>query len=319
MSQPTVLITDHGFPNLQHEETVLGAAGFKLVVAQCKTPVEVIAAARDADALLVQWAPVNAAVVAALARCRVIVRYGIGYDNVDIAAAKARGIPVCNVPDYGVSEVAEHALSLALALVRQLPQIDARLRSGTWKITPDRPMHSLREMTFATAGFGRIARTAHTMIASFGCRRIACDTFVAADAMQAAGVEKVEADELFAKADILSLHLPLTAETRHFVSAARLASMKKTAIVVNTARGPLIDTVALAQALHDGAIAGAGLDVFEAEPLPADHPLRTAPRALLTSHVAWCSESSIPRLQKLAAEEVVRALRGELLKNQVNR
>jgi D-3-phosphoglycerate dehydrogenase len=319
MSQPTVLITDHGFPNLRHEEAVLGAAGFRLVVAQCRTPDEVIAVARDADALLVQWAPVNTAVISALTRCRVIVRYGIGYDNVDIAAAKARGIPVCNVPDYGVGEVAEHAVSLALALARQLPQIDARMRAGTWKMIPDRPMLPLRELTFATAGFGRIARTTHTMMAGFGCRRIACDPFVGADEMQAAGVEKVDVNELFAQADILSLHLPLNSETRHFVCVARLAAMKKTAILVNTARGPLIDTVALAQALHSGEIAAAGLDVFEVEPLPADHPLRSAPRALLTSHVAWYSESSIPRLQRLAAEEVVRALRGEPLKNRVNR
>lgn len=318
MSQPTVLITDHGFPNLQHEEMVLGAAGFKLAVAQCKTADEVIAAARDADALLVQWAPVDAAAIAALTRCKAIVRYGIGYDNVDIAAAKARGIPVCNVPDYGVGEVAEHAVSLALALARQLLQIDARVRSGTWKMIPDRPMLPLRELIFATAGFGRIARSAHAMMAGFGCTRIACDPFVGADAMQAAGVEKVDADGLFARADILSLHLPLTSETRHFVSAARLATMKRTAILVNTARGPLIDTIALAQALHDGAIAGAGLDVFETEPLPSDHPLRSAPTALLTSHVAWYSESSIPRLQRLAAEEVVRGLRGEPLKNRVN-
>jgi D-3-phosphoglycerate dehydrogenase len=319
MSQQIVLITDHGFPNLNHEEAVLGAAGCKLAVAQCKTPDEVIAAACDADALLVQWAPVNAAVIAALSRCKVIVRYGIGYDNVDLMAANTRGIPVCNVPDYGVGEVAEHAVALAIALARQLSLIDARLRSGTWKITPDRPMHSLRELTFATAGFGRIARAAHAMMAGFGCKRIACDPFIGADAMQAAGVGKLEVDELFATADILSLHLPLTSETRHFANAARLAAMKKTAILVNTARGPLVDTVALARALQDGTIAGAGIDVFESEPLPADHPLRSAPRALLTSHVAGDSESSIPRRQRLAAEEVVSALRGEPLKNQVNR
>lgn len=314
-----VLITDHGFPNLRHEEATLHAAGVELVVAQCKTADEVIAAARDVDALLVQWAPVNAAVIAALTRCRVIVRYGIGVDNVDLAAAKARGIPVCNVPDYGVHEVAEHAVSLALALARQLPQIDARLRAGLWKITPDRPMPSLRTMTFATAGFGRIARAAHTMMSGFGGPRIAYDPFVSAEAMAGAGVTKVEREELLARADILSLHLPLGADTRHFVDGVRLAAMKPTAIVINTARGPLVDTVALAAALHAGTIAGAGIDVFEAEPLPTEHPLRSAPRALLTSHVAWYSESSIPRLQQLAAEEIVRGLRGEPLANQVNR
>jgi D-3-phosphoglycerate dehydrogenase len=192
------------------------------------------------------------------------------------------------------------------------------VRGGIWKIVRDRQMHSLRDLTFATAGFGRISRAAHMMMAGFGCRRIASDPFVDAVALQAAVVEKVGIDGLFVQADILSLHLPLTAETRHFVNTARLSEMKKTAIIVNTARGPLIDTEALARALQDGAIAGAGIDVFETEPLPDDHPLRTAPRALLTSHVAWYSESSIPRLQKLAAEEVVRGLRGEPLRNRVN-
>lgn len=319
MTNLRAVITDHGFPNLQHEESVLGAAGIALTVAQCKTPAAVIEAARDADALLVQWAPVNAEVIAALTRCRIIVRYGIGVDNVDLAAAKARGIPVCNVPDYGVHEVAEHAVAMALALVRQLPQIDARLRGGTWKITPDRPMPSLRETTFATAGFGRIARNAHAMMRGFGGKRIAYDPFVPADIMAMEGVEKVELEDLFTRADILSLHLPLTAETRHFINAARLAEMKKSAVIVNTARGPLIDTVALAAALQAGAIGGAGIDVFEQEPLPPDHPLRSAPGALLTSHVAWYSESSIPRLQRLAAEELVRGLCGGPLKNHVNK
>ena len=295
------------------------AAGAELVVAQCKTADEVIAAARDADALLVQWAPINAAVIAALTRCKVIVRYGIGYDNVDLAAAKERGIAVCNVPDYGVHEVAEHAVSLALALVRQLPQLDRRLRAGTWKITPDRPMQSLRDSTFATAGFGRIARAAHEMMRGFGGKHIAYDPFVPAEAMAAAGVEKVERDALFARADVLSLHLPLTPETKHFINAETVRRMKPNAIVVNTARGPLIDTAALAAALRDGVIAGAGLDVFEKEPLEKDHPLLTAPNALLTSHVAWYSEGSIPRLQRLAAEEVARGLRGEPVKNQVNK
>ncbi len=319
MTKLRAVITDHGFANLRHEEAILAAAGVELIVAQAKTPEAVIAAASDADALLVQWAPINAAVIAGLKQCKVIVRYGIGVDNVDLAAAKAKGIAVCNVPDYGVHEVAEHAVSLAITLARQLPQIDARLRAGTWKIVPDRPMPSLREMTFATAGFGRIARNAHVMMRGFDSKRIAYDPFVPKDVMAMEGVEKVELEDLFTRADILSLHLPLTPETKHFVSAARLAEMKKTAIIVNTARGPLIDTVALTAALQAGTIAGAGLDVFEQEPLPVDHVLRTAPRAIITSHVAWYSESSVPRLQHLAAEEVVRGLRGEPLKNRVNK
>jgi len=319
MSKFRVVITDHGFPDVRHEEDVIAAAGGELIVAQCKTTAEVIAATRDADAILVQWAPVDAAVIATLTKCQIIVRYGIGFDNVDTAAAKEAGIPVSNVPDYGVHEVAEHAVSLGLALARQLPTIDARVRAGTWKITPDHPMPSLREMTFATAGFGRIARSAHHMMRGFGCKRIAYDPFVPADVMKMEGVEKVELEDLFTRADIMSLHLPLTAGTKHFVNADRLQEMKRTSIIVNTARGSLIDTVALAAALHQNQIAGAGIDVFEQEPLGADHPLRTAPRALLTSHVAWYSESSIPRLQRLAAQEAARALQGEPLKNQVNK
>jgi D-3-phosphoglycerate dehydrogenase len=319
MPKYRVLITDHGFPNLRQQEAIIAAAGAELVVAQCKTPEEVIAVARDADALLVTWAPITAAVVAALPRCKVIVRYGVGFDNVDIAAAKAGGIAVCNVPDYGVREVAEHAVSLALALTRQLPQIDRRLRSGTWKTTPDRPMAALHQLVFATAGFGRIARAAHEMMRGFGGQRIAYDPYVTKESMAAAGVAKVELDQLFAQAEILSLHLPMTPETKHFVSAARLAQMKKTAILVNTARGLLVDTVALAAALQAGKIAGAGLDVYETEPVARDHPLFACANALLTSHVAWYSESSIPRLEQLAAEEIVRGLRGEPLKNQVNK
>jgi D-3-phosphoglycerate dehydrogenase len=319
MSRPRVVVTDHGFPNLRNEEEVLAAAGADLIVARCKTAAEVIAAARDADALLVQWAPVDASVIATLTRCKVIVRYGIGVDNVDLAAAKARGIPVCNVPDYGVHEVAEHTVAFALALIRQLPAIDRRLRSGTWKIVPDRPMPSLRGATYATAGFGRIARAAHVMMKGFGVASIAYDPFVTADAMAAAGVEKVEKEAAFARADILSLHLPLSADTRHFVNASNLSSMKPHAVVVNTARGGLIDTRALAAALAGGTIGGAGIDVFETEPLEKDHPLLSSPNTLLTSHVAWYSESSIPRLQRLAAEEAARGLRGEALGNQVNR
>jgi D-3-phosphoglycerate dehydrogenase len=312
-----VVVTDHGFPDVNQERELLAAAGAQLVVAQCRTTDDVIEAARDADGLLVQWAPVSAEVVERLERCRVIVRYGIGYDNVAVAAARARGIPVCNVPDYGIDEVAEHAVALALALHRRLPQVDARTRSGLWKIVPDRPVKALRETVFATAGFGRIARAVHVRMAGFGVPRIAYDPFVSAERMRAEGVEPVSKEALFERADILSLHLPLVADTRHFVDASRLACMRTGAVLINTARGGLVDTRALAAALQAGTIGGAGIDVYEIEPLEVDHPLRGCPDALLTSHVAWYSESSIPRLQRLAAEEVVRGLRGEPLLNRI--
>lgn len=313
-----VVITDHGFADITGETRVVAAAGGELTVAQARSEAEVIQAARDADALLVQWAPVTAGVIRSLTRCRVIVRYGIGVDNVDLAAARAAGIPVCNVPDYGIDEVADHALALAVALARQLPLIDRRLRHGVWKLTPVNPLPAFAEMTLGTAGFGRIARAVLERARGFKFKLAACDPFVDDRVFVAAGVTRLPAEELIRQADILSLHLPLTPETRHWIDATRLAQMKRGAILINTARGVLVDTVALAHHLTANPEFSAGLDVYETEPLPADHLLLGCSNALLTSHVAWYSESSMPRLQRLAAEEVVRGLRGEPLRNQVN-
>lgn len=314
-----IVITDHGFPNIDQERTIIGEAGYELEVAQVKAPEDVLAVARDADALLVQWATIDRGIIEHLGRCKVIVRYGIGVDNVDLAAARERRIPVCNVPDYCIDEVADHAVAMALALGRQLPQLDRRLRSGVWKLTSEGPMPAFAQMTFATAGFGRIARAVLDRARPFGFRLAAYDPFVADDRFAAAGVDRLSMKELFAQADILSLHLPLTDETRHLVNERRLREMKPTSILVNTARGPLIDTVALADALRSGGIASAGIDVFEPEPLRPDHPLTKCANAILTSHVAWCSDSSLVVLQRMAAEEAVRGLRGEALKSQVNR
>lgn len=312
-----VLYTDHGFPDVATERALVEAAGGDLVVAQCRTAEDVIEAAAGADALLVQWAPITAEVLATLDRCKVIVRLGIGVDNVDLAAARAHGVPVCNVPDYCLDEVADHTLALALSLARQLTALDARVRGGVWRITPDSPMPAFRAMTFATVGLGRIARAVLERARAFGFRLAAYDPLASDEAFRAAGADRLDLDDLVAEADILSLHCPLTDETRHLIDAERMRQMKPTAVLVNTARGGLIDTAALAEALEAGTIAAAGLDVFEAEPLPDDHPLQDCPNALLTSHVAWYSEQSVPRLQRKAAEEVVRALRGEPLLNPV--
>jgi len=316
----TVLITDYGFKNVDLERAAIERAGFQLKTAQCRKPEEVIDAAREADVLIVQWAPLTAQVIAALPpRVRAIVRYGIGVDNIDISAATARGLPVCNIPDYCIDEVADHTLALALALARQLPQTHARTLAGEWKITPPAPMPAFRDMTFACAGFGRIARAVLARARAFGFHLAAYDPFVSPSEFAAVGVDPLSLEELFRAADILSLHLPLTAQTRHFIDATRLPALRPSTILVNTSRGGLVDTTALAQSLRAGQLCAAGLDVFESEPLPPDHPLRSAPNIILTSHTAWFSEASVPRLQKLAAEEAVRALRGEPLRNQINR
>lgn len=314
-----VVITEHGFADVESERRIVEDAGFALDVAQCKTADDVIEAAQGASALLVQWASISRQVLESLPDCKLAVRYGIGVDNVDLDAARELGVAVCNVPDYGIDEVADHAVSLALALGRQLPALDKRLREDTWKMAPVTPMPAFADMTFGTAGFGRIGREVLERARGFKFHLAAYDPFVPDEAFEHAGVQRLSLDDLFAQCDIISLHLPLTAETHHLVEAARLQKMKPHAILVNTARGGLIDTVALAQALQAREIAYAGLDVFEDEPLPSDHPLRDCDNALLTPHVAWYSESSVPRLQRFAAEEIVRGLRGEPLKNQVNR
>lgn len=309
--RPRIVYTDHGFASVDTERSLIEAAGGQLEVAQCCTAEEVIAAGSSADALLVQWAPITAAVVESLERCKGIVRLGIGVDNVDLEAARRHGIPVCNVPDYCVDEVADHAVALALSLARRLPQLDRRVRSGTWRITPDAPMPGFRSMTFASVGLGRIAQGVLERARAFGFRLAATDPYVSDEVFQRAGVERVDLDTLFADADVISLHSPLTSETAHLVNRERLAQMKPTAILINTSRGGLIDTYALAEALQAGEIASAGLDVFEPEPLEDPHPLRACTNALLTSHVAWYSEQSVPRLQRKAAEEVVRILTGQ--------
>lgn len=310
-----VLITDYGFKNVSTEERILAAAGHELVTAQCATEDEVIAAADGCQALLVQWAPVGARVARALSNLRLVVRYGIGVDNLDVPALKSTGIAVCNVPDYCIDEVADHSTALALSLLRQLPQTHAKVLQGRWQITPPNPIPSFRNAVFATAGFGRIARAVLQRAAAFGFQLAAYDPYVSPDQMAAAGVRSLELDELFGESDVLSLHLPLTTDTRHFISANRLREMKETAVLVNTARGGLVDTLALAQALDSAELGGAGLDVFETEPLEENHPLRNAPNTLLTSHTAWNSDASVTELQRKAAEEVVRGLAGESLKN----
>jgi D-3-phosphoglycerate dehydrogenase len=319
MKKPLVCITDYGFANIDSERQIIEAVGGELRSGQCKTPAEVIALCAEADVVIAQWAPVNAEVISALKNCKGLVRYGIGVDNIDLKAAAAAGIPVANVPDYCIDEVADHTLALALSLVRQLGATDARVRSEEWSITPHaKNMPTLRKMTFATAGFGRIARGVLSRAVAFGCKPAAYDPYVPAEVFEKAGVVKLSVEELFAQADILSLNLPLTDETRHFVNASRLASMKPHAIVVNTARGGLIDTRALADALTKGTPFAAGLDVFESEPLEGDHPLRQAPHALLTSHTAWFSADSVGELQRLAAEEAARRICGENFKNPVS-
>ena len=312
------VITHHGFSSVDAERAALAAIGCEVIDSHASDEDAIIAAAADADALFVQFVPITAKVINQLKRCKIILRYGIGVDNVDLEAASALGIVVCNVPDYCTNEVADHAAAMALSLARQLPQTDAQTRSGDWSIVPPSPISALDRCTVATIGFGRIARLFHQRMAAFGCTGIAYDPFATVAPFATHDITPASLDACFTEADIISLHCPLTPATRHIVDAERLQTMRAGAILINTARGPLVDGTALCAALESGSIGGAGIDVFETEPLPTEDPLRRAPNAILTSHTAWNSSSSSQALQRLAGEEVARVLAGKEPRNPVN-
>jgi len=271
----------------------------------------------DGEVLLVTWFPVTSEVLSQLRRCKVIIRIGVGYDNIDAEAARSLGIAVCNVPDYCKGEVADHAMALALAQARALPFLDRCLRQGDWKPALPHPMPAFEAMNFGVLGYGRIGRLTMARARAFGFRLMACDPYVP-EATFAPDVRRCTLEELLSEADILSLHTPLTQETRHLLNAERLARMKPTAILINTARGAIINTKALAGALQSGRIAAVGLDVFEDEPLPLDHPLLVCPNALLTPHYAWHSRESRPKLYLMAVEEAIRGVCREPLRSCVN-
>ncbi|WNJ18445.1 C-terminal binding protein [Pontibacter sp. G13] len=306
-----VAITDCTFPHFQEEQIMCERAGHELEIHQCQAPEEVIRLCADADALLNQYVILNEQVLSSLTRCRIIVRYGIGVDNIDLAAAARLGITVCNVPDYGIGEVADHASALILSLVRQLPYFDREVRLGNWPAKSPLQVQSCSDMTFVAIGFGRIGRATLKRMQAFGFTCKAYDPFVTAEQMYELDVQKVDLDTAFSEGDAISLHLPHTPETHHLVNTHRLHQMKSSAILVNTSRGQLIDTHALASALKHEQIGLAGIDVFEREPMEREHPLRQCERAILTPHIAYHSLSSLKRLQQYAAEEVERALREE--------
>lgn len=313
-----VVITDHVFNNVETEREILSTLDADCSIHNCRTEDEVISAAKDAEGILVTFAPITERVLNNLNSCKIIVRYGIGTDNIDLKTAKAKGIKVCNVPDYGIDEVADHAMALALALVRQLPWVEKQVKAGIWSTTTQNPILACKDMQFVTLGFGRIAKAVLDRAIAFGFQLAAYDPFVDQSVMINQGIIPLTFEEAVRNADIMSLHLPLNKATHHLICYDIMQKMKKNAIIINTSRGAIINTVELAQALNEGIISAAGIDVFEEEPLPDGHPLRTVENVILTSHIAWYSEASIHRLQQAAAEEIVRGLTNEPVKNLVN-
>jgi D-3-phosphoglycerate dehydrogenase / 2-oxoglutarate reductase len=249
-------------------------------------------------------------VIRGLTGCRIIARYGIGLDTLDMDAANEMGIVVTNVPDYCIDEVSDHALALALSLARGVALLDRRVRAGSWTPTDARPLHRLRGRTFGLVGFGRIARALAVKAAALGYEVVATDPYVPDDAVREAGAEPLPFDALLARADVVSLHVPLTDESHHLIDAGALATMKAGAILVNTSRGPLVDTDALRASLEAGHLGGAALDVLEHEPPSAEDPLLQRDDVVLTPHAGFYSEESPRELQRKAVEQVVEALAG---------
>lgn len=314
-----VAVTDHGFPNLNIEKEMLAKTDAVIHEFQCKTEDDVIAATNHADAILTQWAPITSKVIERLDRCKIIVRYGIGVDNVDLQAAGKRGIPVVNIPDYALDEVADHAMALLLASIRKIPQVMSQIQAGVWVTNPCRPMYSLGGRTLGLAGFGNIARKVAVRAQAFGMRVAAYDPFVPNEAWAAANVSRVEWTELLRHSDFISVHLPLTDDTRQLFNRDSFQLMKNGAFLVNTSRGGVIQTDDLIEALQSGKLAGAGLDVLETEPIASNSPLLSMPSVILTSHCAWYTEDALDRLKQFAAAEIVRVLSGGSPKHVANR
>ena len=307
-----VVVTDYTFPTLAQEEAAARAAGADFVAFQCKTPQAVAEAVRGADVAVVQFAAFGPEAVAAVKPGATVIRYGVGYDNIDVNAARVAGLKIGYVPDYCADEVADHTAAAALALLRKLPMLDASVRRGDWAaVKICKPMKAFKDTTFGFFGMGQIGRAVLARLRGFGFSFIAADPGLDQGQAAGLGVTLVDADTLLQTADIISLHAPATPQTIGFFNAARLAQMQPHAMLVNSARGQLIVEDDLAAALTAGTIAGAALDVFGAEPLNPASNLRHAPNILLTPHAAWYSESAIGRLQGLVAEDIARALRGE--------
>jgi D-3-phosphoglycerate dehydrogenase / 2-oxoglutarate reductase len=309
----TVLITDHLFPSIDLQREVIERAGLALgeVEPNCRTEDDIIERCSSADALIVQYAPITRRVLEALPNVKGVVRYGIGVDNIDVKAAKETGRMVSNVPNYCQEEVSDHTVAMAISLARRIPQDHSQFAQGGWGVGPFLPVPAFSDLTLGLIGFGSIARKVSDKARPFRFSQVAFDPFAKAELFRERDVEPVALEELFERADIISLHCPLTPETHHIINADSISRMRPGVLLINTARGPLVNEADLVNALRSGKILGAGLDVFEKEPLPSDSPLRTFANVVLTSHAASVSTRAVELLQIKAAEAARDILMGK--------
>jgi D-3-phosphoglycerate dehydrogenase / 2-oxoglutarate reductase len=311
MSKPLIAVTDSPFPSLDPVKAALKRLDPEIVMAKSPSAEDILSVARDADAIIVCYAKLTGDLLRGLTRCKAIGRTGLGVDNIDLPAAKERGITVTYVPDYCLHEVSDHAVALLLALARKIPLANKVVQSGRWELGPIVPIRRLVGQTLGLVGFGNIPRLVAPKAQAFGLRIVAFDPYAPAEVFEAAGVDSVSFDRLLETSDFLSVHAPLTPETRGLLNAAAFAKTRKGVLIINTARGPLIDEPSLISALDSGQVGGAALDVVTVEPLAKDSPLLGRDNVILTPHTAYYSVEALQELQTKAATDVARVLSGE--------
>ncbi|WP_170336173.1 C-terminal binding protein [Ruegeria arenilitoris] len=321
MTRQTIAILEPGYATYDTEASVLAAQGAQIAPVKPETEAVPALQALDPVAILVRERTVDAAVIDACPNLKVVVRYGVGVDNIDLDYARSRGIYVANVPDYGAeTEVSEHALALYLAVQRRIPSRDGEVRQGQWGIGQAAQIPGRENATLGLIGCGKIGLQAAQKFRALGFTSVLVfDPYLTDDAADAADVHKVDLADLCKTADVISLHAPLTPETRHILDAGHIALMKPTSVVINVSRGGLVDEAALADALNQGRVFGAGIDVFEQEPVAPDNPLLHSRNTIVSDHAAWYSERSVAVLQRCAAREVARVLNDEHPDHWVNK
>ena len=305
-----VVLTDQVFPTVDVERDILGRAGGKLNILPDSTPETIRAEAADADAILTTYAAIDADTVAALKNCKVIARYGIGVDNIDLEAARRAGITVTNVPDYCVEEVADHTIALLLAVWRKIVTGNQVVRKDGWGIAQLRPVRRLRGRRLGMIGFGHIGRAVAARATTFGLELRVFDPYIDESTLAGTGVTRIgDMEELLSSADVVTIHAPLTSGTKGLIDAEAISKMKDGAVLINTSRGPIVDTGAVAEALGRGKLSGAGLDVFDEEP-PDPEMLSSLETLVATPHAAFYSDEAIAESQTKAATSIVTVLGG---------
>ncbi len=313
-----IAIIDHREEGYELEKQALSSENVELRFCRCKNEEELIETVKDAEIIIFTVSVLNRRVISHLSNCRMIIRYGVGMDNVDLDAATEKGIYVCNAPHYGTFTVAEHAFALLLSLSRKILLLDKNLRKNIWGLSSVVPVHSLRNKTLGLVGFGNIGKYVCKMALAFEMKIIVHDPYLSEKTIEESGATKVSFTDLIRRSDHISIHAPLTDETRHLFNKNVFAEMKKTAAIINTSRGGLINQADLIEALKSGRIAGAGLDVFENEPLDPENEILPLGNVILTPHAAWYTEDSIKSLHQEVIENVIRVIHGKKPYNIVN-